>query len=95
MLTTCWECEQVIEISSLNEHLINECASRDKYKQCDKCDSVFLTNDFYGHQCVRSQPPGALKCPLCTVSVFPPNQDGFRKHLMEERCPGNNRLPAY
>lgn len=25
MLTTCWECEQVIEISTLNDHLMEEC----------------------------------------------------------------------
>ena len=42
MLTPCWECEQVIEISSLNDHLIEECQHRHKYKQCDKCKSVFL-----------------------------------------------------
>jgi len=49
MLTTCWECEQVIEISSLNEHLTDECQNRDKYKHCHKCNSVFLTTDFYAH----------------------------------------------
>lgn len=25
MLTTCWECEQVIEIQCMNEHLMEEC----------------------------------------------------------------------
>jgi len=53
MLTTCWECEQVIEIFALNDHLIEECQSRDKYKPCNKCNSMFLNTDFYGHQCVR------------------------------------------
>ena len=49
MLTTCWECEQIIEISSLNDHLIDECASREKYKLCNKCNAVYQTTDFYGH----------------------------------------------
>lgn len=95
MLTTCWECEQVIEIQSLNDHLVDECASREKYKHCTKCQSVYPATDFYGHSCIKPSPNGAVKCPLCTVSVFPADADGFKHHLMEEKCPGNNRLPAY
>lgn len=34
MLTTCWECEQVVEVSTLNEHLIEECQNSEKYKDC-------------------------------------------------------------
>ena len=49
MLSTCWECEQVIEIQTMNDHLIHECQHREKYKQCNKCNSVFLSEDFYGH----------------------------------------------
>ena len=41
MLTTCWECEQVIEIQALNDHLLDECQNREKYKYCDKCGAVF------------------------------------------------------
>ena len=32
MLTTCWECEQVIETHALSEHLVQECQNADKYK---------------------------------------------------------------
>lgn len=32
MLTTCWECEQVIEIKQLEEHLLEECPHKQKYK---------------------------------------------------------------
>ena len=49
MLTTCWECEQVIETSALTEHLVDECQSREKYMFCDKCRTVLLKEDFYGH----------------------------------------------
>ena len=34
MLTTCWECEQVVEVQALNEHLIEECQNAEKYKEC-------------------------------------------------------------
>ena len=91
MLMQCWECEQVIEIAGLNEHLRTECQNRAKYQHCDKCDQVLLKEDFFGHQCIRPQPEGAQKCPLCTTSVYPPNQDGWKQHILFDRCPGNNR----
>ena len=91
MLTTCWECEQVIETSALTEHLVEECQSREKYMFCEKCKTVLLKEDFYGHQCMRPQPPGAAKCPLCTISVFPDSPEGWKKHLMVDMCPANSR----
>ena len=91
MLTTCWECEQVIETSALTEHLVDECQNRDKYVFDEKSGDVLLKEDLYGHQDMRPQPPGAVKCPLCTASVFPNNQEGWKKHLMVDMCPANSR----
>lgn len=93
MLTTCWECEQVIEISGMNEHLIEECQNSDKYKQCHECKVVLLREEFPGHEHVRPKPAGAAKCALCNVSVFPNTSAGWKKHVLTERCAGNNRLP--
>ena len=42
MLTCCWECEQVIEVQHIEEHLLEECQHMDKYKFCPKCKSVLL-----------------------------------------------------
>ena len=42
MLTCCWECEQVIEIKQIEEHLLEECQNLHKYKYCDQCKSVLL-----------------------------------------------------
>ena len=53
MLTTCWECEQVIETSALTEHLVDECQNRDKYVFDEKSGDVLLKEDLYGHQGMR------------------------------------------
>lgn len=37
MLTRCTECSQVIEIATLNEHLLSECDKRTEFTQCGTC----------------------------------------------------------
>jgi centrosomal protein CEP104 len=92
MLTTCWECEQVVEVSTLNEHLIEECQNSDKYKECTKCVTVLLKEDYPGHYCLKPKPSNAAKCPLCTSIIYPVNIQGWREHLMQDGCSGSNRL---
>jgi len=82
MLATCWECEQVIEVQQLNEHLLEECQNSDNYMYHPECKQVILKDDFNGHHCVRPKPAGASKCPLCSQSVFPSSTQGWRKHIM-------------
>ena len=71
MLTLCWECDQVIEIKQIEDHLLEECNHKDKYKYCSKCRSVLLKDEFEGHECLKPEPAGAARCPLCTEMVFP------------------------
>ena len=47
--------------------------------------------DFESHDCVRPKPQGAVKCQLCKESVFPGNESGWKKHILEERCAENPR----
>lgn len=93
MLTCCWECEQVIEVQHIEEHLLEECQHMEKYKFCPKCKSVLLVDEFDGHECIRADPPGACRCPLCSEVVYPNNKEGWLKHIMGDKCPGNPRLP--
>ncbi len=37
MLTECWECNQVIEVQQLSEHLVEECEHAEKYKLHPEC----------------------------------------------------------
>jgi len=62
-----------------------------RYKYHPKCKSVLLSDEFEDHECVAPKPEGAVRCPLCTESVYPSSAEGWRKHIMEVRCPGNPR----
>lgn len=54
MLVRCKECSQVVEVSSLVEHLLTECDNREKYTQCSQCTEAVKINDFQVHttQCI-------------------------------------------
>ena len=64
-----------------------------KYKFCTKCKSVLLQEEFNGHDCQRPDVNGAARCPLCTESVYPKDKDGWLRHVMDKKCPGNPRNP--
>lgn len=81
----------MIEVSTLNEHLLEECERSEDYKLCSKCKGVFRIDEFNQHECVKPRPNGAVKCQLCRENVHPPNDQGWRKHIMIDRCVGNNR----
>jgi len=64
-----------------------------RYKFHPKCKSVLLVEEFDEHDCQPAEPIGAVRCPLCTESVYPANINGWRKHIMDRKCPGNARNP--
>lgn len=49
MLVTCWECDQVIEIQQMHEHLIEECQNASAYQYHADCKQVILREDYAGH----------------------------------------------
>ncbi|XP_034949351.1 centrosomal protein of 104 kDa isoform X2 [Chelonus insularis] len=92
MLTRCESCKQVVEISHLNSHLLNECDQRNSYVKCDTCKLAVLEKCFPEHskdeQC-RKPIEGYSRCPLCHILV---NQNKWRDHLMgESPCTNNPR----
>lgn len=83
MLTTCWECEQVIEIKQVEEHLIEECQFKEKYRYHAKSKQVTLAEEYDQHD--NDPPPkpeGAVRCPLCSQTVYPNDNEGWKHHLM-------------
>ena len=40
MLMQCPGCEQIIEISSLNKHLLRECSNLELWSQCKRCSEA-------------------------------------------------------
>ncbi|KYQ60786.1 hypothetical protein ALC60_00154 [Trachymyrmex zeteki] len=92
MLTKCEACKQVVEISYLNLHLLNECDMRSNYVKCDTCKQAVHENAFEVHrQDKKCTKPieGYERCPLCSALV---NQNKWREHLMGEHpCVNNPR----
>ena len=96
VLTECTHCHQVIEIESLNGHLLSECEHKDRFKECPRCKESIHVELFDQHTvekaCIISKPPKAAnRCPLCHQDLVPAGEVGWRKHLLEEGCPENPR----
>ncbi|XP_040922106.1 centrosomal protein of 104 kDa isoform X2 [Toxotes jaculatrix] len=99
MLRRCDECRQVVEISSLTEHLLGECENRSKFSQCPRCSEAVATEDLTRHvQGPACNPPisgkGSNHCPLCHNN-FMPGEEAWKAHLMgREGCKQNSRRTA-
>ncbi|KDO27607.1 hypothetical protein SPRG_06875 [Saprolegnia parasitica CBS 223.65] len=95
MLTQCKMCGQVIEISTLNEHLLVECELKQNHKECPRCHEAITLKYFNQHvqenDCVPMPDPNdGNRCPLCHDDIGP-RKRGWKTHLLHERCPQNPR----
>lgn len=86
MLRRCEHCKQVVEISSMTEHLLGECESRSMFSQCPQCTEAVLTEDLNTHiqgaACKPPSPGTAFNhCPLCHNN-FLPGEESWKTHLM-------------
>ena len=95
MLTECQYCSQVIEISTYNDHLLRECEKAADFKQCPRCKESIHSDGYDEHvkekACLISKPlKAANRCPLCHLDIKPGEQ-GWKKHLLEEKCGQNPR----
>jgi len=95
MLTTCNLCAQVVEIASLNSHFLEECDQKKSQRKCPRCKEAVSTSDYKQHieemSCLPSQPGNVSnRCPLCHQDA-PPGPQGWKRHLVSEGCPNNER----
>ncbi|VDD87894.1 unnamed protein product [Enterobius vermicularis] len=95
MLTKCKYCNEILEISALNHHYLEECPAKDQFKKCYRCKNPIPKEKHFRHislnQCKGSSGhKNAERCFLCHKEVLPNNDIGWRKHLREE-CSGNPR----
>lgn len=49
MLVRCKECNQVVEITTLVDHLIMECEQREHYMQCSQCTEAVRLEEYENH----------------------------------------------
>jgi centrosomal protein CEP104 len=91
MLTTCTECKQVIEISTLREHLLDECDFSALFRPCPTCGDAVHERDYDGHVSGRlCSPPNGLKCGLCH-EIIGKDEGAWRRHLVTDGCHANPR----
>eukprot|EP00898_Chlorokybus_atmophyticus_P007173 jgi/Chlat1/7457/Chrsp6S07499 len=96
MLCSCAECGQIIEIASVNEHLLEECEEMNKYRECPRCKEAVPVAEYIEHEqrleCLPAQPREVSnRCPLCHTNI-PPDESGWRTHLLTATgCPQNPR----
>ncbi|KAF6721876.1 Centrosomal protein of 104 kDa, partial [Oryzias melastigma] len=77
MLHRCHECGQVVEVSGLSRHLLDECESRSGFRPCPRCSQALpaedLTPHLQGSFCHPSR--GGNHCPLCHSSFLPGEEE--------------------
>ena len=93
MLMQCTNCKQIIEISNLNNHLLNECDFKDKYIKCNKCKQVVEKESINEHQisenCFDVNEDKEKLCPLCHLNII--MDDIWKTHFLENGCQQNIR----
>uniref|UniRef100_A0A8C9UVR4 Centrosomal protein of 104 kDa n=1 Tax=Spermophilus dauricus TaxID=99837 RepID=A0A8C9UVR4_SPEDA len=86
MLTRCDHCRQVVEISSLTEHLLTECDQKDGFGKCHRCSEAVRKEELPRHIKAKECNPAkseklANRCPLCHEN-FAPGEEAWKVHLM-------------
>jgi centrosomal protein CEP104 len=99
MLVHCPHCNQVIEISRLNEHLLAECEYKTNHRACPRCGEAIAAQLFEKHVRRNSCLPAKSssegnRCPLCHQDILP-FAAGWRSHLMVDGCPNNVRTMPF
>ncbi|XP_021573586.1 centrosomal protein of 104 kDa [Carlito syrichta] len=96
MLTRCAHCRQVVEISSLTEHLLTECDQRDRFGKCYRCSEAVLKEELPGHikakDCNPAKPEKlANRCPLCHENFTPGEERSPTPGLSAPYCKASRK----
>lgn len=95
MLFQCPNCHNITEILYIRWHLLNECKSKEIYRECHRCKEPIIVTEFEDHLFQNNCPPNvdekSIRCPLCKKEIIPPTLSSWRIHIMEEICPRNKR----
>ncbi|GES89686.1 centrosomal protein of 104 kDa-like isoform X2 [Rhizophagus clarus] len=95
VLTNCRLCNIILEISTLDDHMLNDCDKSKFVKQCPRCREVIEADDYLEHmakQACMVIRPDIVRCPLCKTVVKPATEQGWKSHLLDENgCTKNRR----
>ena len=96
MLISCPQCDEVIEIHTLNDHILDECEVPGTHSMCARCKEPVPVKELKVHKanaaCLPRKPASKKnRCPLCHQDT-PPGEEGIKAHLLERGgCPKNPR----
>ena len=96
MLKRCDSCNEVVEISELDQHLISECANKVDFTTCKVCAVVITKSEevehLKGQQCAQnSKQKFVCRCPLCKT-VVDAGDENWKAHLIENCQMNSERL---
>ncbi|PKY44949.1 hypothetical protein RhiirA4_542229 [Rhizophagus irregularis] len=95
VLTNCRLCNIILEISTLDDHMLNDCDKSKFVKQCPRCREVIEADDYLEHmakQACMVIRQDIVRCPLCKTVVKPATEQGWKSHLLDESgCTKNRR----
>ncbi|RIA83627.1 hypothetical protein C1645_785930 [Glomus cerebriforme] len=95
VLTNCRLCNIILEISTLDDHMLNDCDKSKFVKQCPRCREVIEADDYLEHMAKQSCMAirqDIVRCPLCKTVVKPATEQGWKAHLLDENgCTKNRR----
>ncbi|ORZ26051.1 hypothetical protein BCR42DRAFT_401487 [Absidia repens] len=95
-LTNCPNCQIIVEVSTLQTHILTDCDKRHLMKQCTRCKQPVPVEQWLQHTlknaCTAYTNPDEVRCPLCFVAIEPGTDEGWRLHLLTgDGCPKNQR----
>ncbi|KAI8640199.1 hypothetical protein BD408DRAFT_420103 [Parasitella parasitica] len=82
VLTNCPMCQIITEISSLNEHMLEDCEKKHLIKQCNRCLQAIPVEQWLQHTLKQTCSVSKIQCPLCLIAIEPENDEGWKLHLM-------------
>lgn len=97
LLMSCSNCQQVVEIATLQEHLLDECEKKSEFSACKVCGDAIEVSKMASHTTEKSCKPGPKpnstkqRCPLCKNDAVAAGKAGWLKHLFDDGCTGNPR----
>ncbi|KAI8362787.1 hypothetical protein BD560DRAFT_437071 [Blakeslea trispora] len=90
VLTSCPMCQVITEVSTLNEHMLLDCDRKHLIKECSRCHQAIPVEQWLQHTLKKTcnNDPDKVQCPLCFIDIDPPNEVGWKSHLMTgDGCP--------
>ncbi|CAG8823783.1 9208_t:CDS:1, partial [Gigaspora rosea] len=84
----------ILEISTLDDHMLNDCDKHKFVKQCPTCREVIDADDYLAHvnkQICLPIRDDIVRCPLCKTVIKPANEEGWKSHLLGANGCSKNR----